>query len=225
MIRFIQDYTTKALPPEHFERDQEVSRSPESELYFVQLGVAGFLVDGVLVGQDYQPLVTNTVVQVVSPGDRRFADVGRGGEVIGLDAPQRASTGPGNTAVFGAAANQTELTQVEFDQLRADLAASVEQFDEHRATSGAEIERLTGRETELVEQLRVSNVEQDRLKGTIDKLEQDLKSASAIIGDLEKKVASGAEATGQLDAAKADLASAQRRVAELEAAASKSKRG
>jgi hypothetical protein len=145
MIKFLQNYTTTALPPERFEQDQEVSgRSEESELYFVRLGVAGYVVDGVLVDQDYKPIVlTQTVAVVETPRDRRFAS-GRGGEMLGLDAPQRASTGPGNVAVFGDANAVGEgPSWVEFDQLTSDLAGSASQFEEHRTASATQIDGLT----------------------------------------------------------------------------------
>lgn len=144
MIEFIQDYTTKALPPEVFKAKEQVERSPESELYFVRLGVAGFVHNGELVGEDYKPLVvTQTVVQVVSPGDRRFADGGRGGEMLGLATPQRASTGPGNDVVFGTSNVSTGLQQVQVDQLSSDLAASIQQLDEHRDLTSGQINELT----------------------------------------------------------------------------------
>jgi hypothetical protein len=144
MIEFIQDYTTKALPPEVFKTKEQVERSPESELYFVRLGVAGFVHNGELVGEDYKPLVvTETVVQVVSPGDRRFADGGRGGEMLGLVTPQRASTGPGNDVVFGTSNVSTGLQQVQVDQLSSDLAASIQQLDEHRDLTSGQINELT----------------------------------------------------------------------------------
>ncbi|MDN4632310.1 hypothetical protein QCD71_12350 [Sphingomonas sp. PsM26] len=144
MIEFIQDYTTKALPPEVFKTKDQVKRSPESELYFVRLGVAGFVHNGELVGEDYKPLVrVETVVQVVSPGDRRFADGGRGGEMLGLATPQRASTGPGNDVVFGTSDVSTGLQQVQVDQLSSDLAASMQQLDEHRDLTSGQITELT----------------------------------------------------------------------------------
>src|SRR5438105_3492574 len=99
MIEFIQDYVTKSLPPETFKDGERVERSPESELYLVQLGVAGYIHDGRLVDQDYQPLVRKPAVVVVT-SDRRLADTGRAGEMLGLDAPQRATSGPGNAVVF-----------------------------------------------------------------------------------------------------------------------------
>jgi len=144
MIRFIQDYTTKSLPPEHFEKGQEVStRSAESELYFVRLGVAGYVVDGVLVDQDYHPIVETQTVVVVDSADRRFRDGGRSGEMLGLDAPQRASTGPGNAVVFGTNDVDPDLSRVQVDQLTSDLAASLQQLDEHRTSTSEQIETLT----------------------------------------------------------------------------------
>lgn len=142
MIEFLQDYTTKSLPPEVFTDGQHVERSPESELYFVRLGVAGYLVDGKLVGEDYQPIERKTVA-VISTTDRRFGG-GRAGEVIGIDAPQRASTGPGNEVVFSGQPDSTSLDPVEVAQLRTDLAASIEQLDDHRTSTTAQIEQITG---------------------------------------------------------------------------------
>jgi chaperonin cofactor prefoldin len=142
MIEFLQDYTTKSLPPEVFKDGEQVERSPESELYFVRLGVAGYLVDGKLVGEDYQPIERKTVAVIVTT-DRRFSG-GRAGEVIGLDAPQRASTGPGNEVVFSGQPDSTTLSPVEAEQLRTDLAVSINQLDDHRTATTAQIEELTG---------------------------------------------------------------------------------
>ncbi|EZP57253.1 hypothetical protein [Sphingomonas sp. RIT328] len=142
MIEFLQDYTTKSLPPEVFKDGQQVERSAESELYFVRLGVAGYLVDGKLLGEDYQPIERQTVAVIVTT-DRRFGG-GRAGEVIGVDAPQRASTGPGNDVVFSGQPDSTSLDPVEVAQLRTDLAASIEQLDDHRTSTTAQIEELTG---------------------------------------------------------------------------------
>lgn len=143
MIEFIQDYVTKALPPEAFTDGQQVERSAESELYLVRLGVAGYLVDGKLVDQDYLPITRQTVV-VVATTDRRFSDAGRGGETIGLEAPQRATSGPGNEVLFAGQPDSTTLGGVEFEQLRGDLAASASQFEQYRTTNESEIERLKG---------------------------------------------------------------------------------
>jgi len=143
MIEFIQDYVTKALPPEAFTDGQQVERSAESELYLVRLGVAGYLVDGKLVDQDYLPITRQTVV-VVATTDRRFSDAGRGGEMIGLAAPQRATSGPGNEVLFAGQPDSMTLGGVKFEQLRGDLAASTSQFEQYQATSESEVERLKG---------------------------------------------------------------------------------
>lgn len=143
MIEFIQDYVTKALPPESFKDGDKVERSTESELYFVRLGVAGYVHDGNIVDQDYQPIERKTVVIVTT--DRRFTDVaGRGGETIGLEAPQRATSGPGNDVVFSGQPDSMTLGGVEFEQLSGDLAASRGEFETYRTTSEGEIERLKG---------------------------------------------------------------------------------
>jgi hypothetical protein len=143
MIEFIQNYVTKALPPESFTDGQQVERSAESELYFVRLGVAGYLVDGKLLDQDYLPITRQTVV-VVATTDRRFSDTGRGGEVIGLEAPQRATSGPGNEVLFAGQPDSTTLGGVEFEQLRGDLASSASQFEQYRTINESEVERLKG---------------------------------------------------------------------------------
>lgn len=181
MIEFIQDYVTKALPPESFTDGQQVSgRSAESELYFVRLGVAGYVVDGKLVDQDFQPIVRQTVL-VVATSDRRFADTGRGGEVIGLDAPQRATSGPGNDALFSGQPESTTLGGVEFDQLRSDLASSASQFEEYRTTSEGEIERLKGLIDAGTEAFRTADSafgeERTKLTGERDQALADLKES------------------------------------------------
>lgn len=49
-IKFLQDYSTKAHPPEHFALGQVVSgREEASEGHFVSRGYAAFLVDGKLI--------------------------------------------------------------------------------------------------------------------------------------------------------------------------------
>lgn len=140
MIKFIQDYTTKALPPESFEKDQEVERSTESERYFVQLGVAGYLIDDKLVDQEYRPIVVETIV-VVGSTDRRFADAGRGGETLGFDGPQRASTGPGNAVMFGREdvfeTADGELHHVQVEQLASDLPPPAQSVEATTARASA----------------------------------------------------------------------------------------
>ena len=177
MIEFLQDYVTKALPPESFTDGEQVTRSPESELYFVRLGVAGYVIDGKLVDQDYQPIVRK-VIAVIETVDRRFADTGRGGEIIGLDAPQRASSGPGNDVVFSGQPDGTTLGSLEFEQLRGDLAASSSQFAEFRTTSESEIERLKGLLDAGTEAFRTADSafaqEREKLTGERDQALADL---------------------------------------------------
>jgi len=144
MIEFIQNYVTKALPPESFKDGEQVERSAESELYFVRLGVAGYLIDGKLVDQDYQPTVRQPVI-IVATTDRRFAaDTGRGGEAIGLAAPQRATSGPGNAVLLSGQPDSMTLGGVEVDQLRGDIAASVSQVEEGQTANEDEMDRLKG---------------------------------------------------------------------------------
>ncbi len=180
MIEFIQDYVTKALPPESFKDGEQVERSTESELYFVRLGVAGYLVDGKLFDQDYQPIVRQTVV-VVATTDRRFSDTGRGGEVIGLEAPQRATSGPGNEALFSGQPESTTLGGVEFEQLRGDLASSRGEFETYRTTSEGEIDRLKGLIDAGTEAFRTADTafgeERTKLTGERDQARDDLKLA------------------------------------------------
>lgn len=142
MIEFIQDYVTKAFPPETFEDGDRVERSTESELYFVRLGVAGYVIDDKLLDQDHRPIERKTVIAVVAT-DRRFAANGRGGEVIGLDAPQRASSGPGNAVVFSGQPETVSLSATEAEQLRGDLAASVSQYEDHRTSTAEQIDQIT----------------------------------------------------------------------------------
>ena len=88
--------------------------------------------EGKLVDQDYQAIVRQPVVIVAATADRRFAvDTGRGGEVIGLAAPQRATSGPGNEALLSGQPDSTTLGGVEIEQLRGDIATSASQFDEY----------------------------------------------------------------------------------------------
>ncbi len=145
MIEFIQNYVTKALPPESFKDGEQVERSAESELYFVRLGVAGYLIDGKLFDQDYQPIVRQPVGIVAATADRRFAaDTGRGGEAIGLAAPQRATSGPGNAVLLSGQPDSMTLGGVEVDQLRGDIAASASQVEEGQTANEGELDRLKG---------------------------------------------------------------------------------
>ncbi|WP_230769527.1 hypothetical protein [Sphingomonas sp. Leaf4] len=205
MIKFLQDYRTKAVPPEAFEDGQEVERSSESERYFVGLGVAAYLVDGKLYDQDYQPLTVVEVTEVVST-DRRFIDTGRGGEMLGLDAPARATTGPGNAVAFNldpAAATGVDL-QREIDLLQKESDERLRLVVIERDDLADDIFQLRG---QLVE---------------VEKARDDA-TARANAADTRATEAEGklAEADGRAEAAASDLAAAVARIAELEAEASK----
>lgn len=184
MIKFLQDYTTKALPPEVFAADQEVERSPESELYFVRLGVAGFVVDGKVVDEDYNPIVRQTVA-VITTTDRRFMDTGRGGEVLGLDGPARASSGPGNQVVFAGQPDSIGLSNVEAEQLRTDLAAALAGQGEH----AAQIEGMTDKAAALEERLLAAEAERDRLTGEASVLQTDLADARTALEAAQARIA------------------------------------
>ncbi len=137
MIEFLQDYKTQAVPPETFEAGQQVKRSEASELYFVRLGVAGFVTDAGLVNEDHRPIGSTlaSVAEVVTPGDRRFAFGGRGGELaLGLDAPQRATSGPGN-AILAGGDQQTTAAVGEIERLTSELADANAEGDELAQTA------------------------------------------------------------------------------------------
>jgi len=202
MIEFIQDYVTKALPPESFTDGQQVERSAESELYFVRLGVAGYLVDGKLLDQDYLPITRQTVV-VVATTDRRFSDAGRGGETIGLEAPQRATSGPGNDVLFAGQSDSTTLGGVELEQLRGDLAASASQFEQYQATSESEVERLKG----LIDAATDAFHKADTAFG---------EERTTLVGERDKALADLKDSRSQHEGLVLEYQSAQKQVAELE---------
>lgn len=218
MLKFLQDYTTKAIPPEVFKVDQEVERSPESELYFVRLGVAGFLVDGVVLNEDYQPIVRPSVAIVAAP-DRRFADTGRGGEVIGLDTPARASSGPGNAAVFAGQPDSVGLTHVEAEQLRADLAAAVAS----NSASEARHLALSGDVTALQASLSKAESARNDLTGEVEGLRAELatarQNAETALADVDALRSENAGLSAQLGDAMAAVETAQATISDLEKAA------
>lgn len=183
MIEFLQDYETDALPPEVFKSGQRVTRSKASETYLVGLGVAAYVVNGKLVDQDHRPVeVRSTVVEVVTPGERRGVSSARGGEVIGLDAPQRASTGP--------VAGTPEVV----------LRAQVEQLTTERdAATDALTSQQDGHEAEIAS-----------IRAERDQARADLGAASKArddaISDATAKSAALAEAQAALEAANARVA-------------------
>lgn len=198
MIEFIQNYVTKALPPESFKDGEQVERSAESELYFVRLGVAGYLIDGKLVDQDYQPIIRQPVI-VVATADRRFAaDTGRGGEAIGLAAPQRATSGPGNAVLLSGQPDSMTLGGVEVDQLRGDIAASASQFEDGQTADEGEMDRLKGLIEAGNDAFREMNnshlADKDELRQQIDTLTNDF---VALTGERDQALADLKDARSQ----------------------------
>jgi hypothetical protein len=193
MIEFLQDYETKAIPPEFFELGQQVKRSEDSELYFVRLGVAGYVTENGLVGEDYRPIVPpSTVAEVVTPGDRRFAMGGRAGELaLGLDAPQRATSGPGNVLLAGGD-QQTAAAQGELERLIAELADANAEGDDLAKKSevlkselAAERQAHTAARDELVRvQTDLGAAETGRAEA-----EKTLEAANQRVAELEQQLA------------------------------------
>ncbi len=191
MIEFLQDYVTKSLPPETFKDEERVERSAESELYLVQLGVAGYVHDGLLVDADYQPITRTEKVLVVTT-DRRFADTGRAGEVIGLDTPQRATSGPGNDVVFSGQPDSTVLGDTEFEQLRSDFASVTGEFELYRTGSTEEIDRLKGlidAGNDAFREMNNSHVEdKERLTSERDEAIRERDEAKSYADDLSARI-------------------------------------
>lgn len=202
MIEFLQDYETKALPPEVFKKGERPERSSESELYFVQLGVAAYVVDGRLVDMDYRPIVeTPSVAEVVTPGDRRFGVGGRAGELpLGIAAPQRATTGPGNDVVFGG------------DQHTASLTAELERLGVDLRTAGEELLLVSGERDQLRSDLAALTTDRDRVSAELD-------GANAQATEREKALRADLDGSrDKVASLEADLSAAQARIAELERA-------
>lgn len=189
MIEFLQDYVTKAAPPEVFAKGQQVTRSPESELYFVGRGLAGYVIDGQLVDQDYQPIV------VAQPEASDAATVmGRAGELaLGDGTPQRASSGP-----------QVAVTS---DSLTA------EQRD---ALSRALAER--GLLEELVRERDASIVTlNDRIADITTQLSGNADRANETIADRDREIERLTNAAADAEKVAADLVAAQEEIARLTA--------
>ncbi|EGI55012.1 hypothetical protein SUS17_2104 [Sphingomonas sp. S17] len=193
MIEFLQDYTTKAIPPESFERGQQVKRSEDSELYFVRLGVAAYVTENGLVGEDYRPIVpASTVAEVVTPGDRRFAMGGRAGELaLGLDAPQRATSGPGNILLAGGD-QQTAAAQGELERLIAELAdANAEGDDLAKASEALKSELAAERQAHTATRDELSRVQTDLGAAETGRAEAEktLEAANQRVAELEQQLA------------------------------------
>lgn len=193
MIEFLQDYETKAIPPEVFELGQQVKRSDDSELYFVRLGVAGYVTENGLVGEDYRPIVPpSTVAEVVTPGDRRFAMGGRSGELaLGLGAPQRATSGPGNVLLAGGD-QQTAAAQGELERLIAELADSnAEGVDLAKASEDLKSELAAERQAHTATRDELSRVQTDLGAAETGRAEAEktLEAANQRVVELEQQLA------------------------------------
>lgn len=193
MIEFLQDYETKAIPPEFFELGQQVKRSDDSELYFVRLGVAGYVTENGTVGEDYRPIVSpSTVAEVVTPGDRRFAMGGRAGELaLGLDAPQRATSGPGNVLLAGGD-QQTAAAQGELERLIAELAdANAEGDDLAKASEVLKSELAAERQAHTATRDELSRVQTDLGAAETGRAEAEktLETANQRVAELEQQLA------------------------------------
>lgn len=199
MIEFLQDYTTEALPPEHFSKGEQVSRSEESERYFVGRGLAGYLVDGKLVDADHRPIVTAVVaVEVVTPGERR-ADPGfRAGEVM-TGQPPRASSGPGVPFVepeAGMAGAPPVVLEAEVERLKAALLASEEMFHDMNNSHVSTAEDLRSEVARLSTDLAAANELREQalseLAGMQDRheqLSQELEAARRATDEAADRVA------------------------------------
>lgn len=193
MIEFLQDYETKAIPPEVFELGQQVKRSEDSELYFVRLGVAAYVTENGLVGEDYRPIVSpSTVTEVVTPGDRRFAMGGRAGELaLGLDAPQRATSGPGNVLLAGGD-QQTAAAQGELERLIAELAdANAEGDDLAKASEVLKSELAAERQAHTAARDELVRVQTDLGAAETGRAEAEktLEAANQRVAELEQQLA------------------------------------
>lgn len=168
MIEFLQDYTTEALPPEHFRKGEQVTRSEESERYFVGRGLAGYLLDGKLVDIDHRPVVTAAVaVEIVQPGDRRIDLAVRAGEIM-TGQPPRASSGPGVPfvePVTGAEGSPPVVLQAEVERLKAALATSDDLFRDMNNSHVEAADKLRGEIEQLTTQRAQAVAEYEKLQG------------------------------------------------------------
>ena len=179
MIQFLTDYDTKAVPSEHFSKDQRVEREEGSELYFVRLGIAAFVVDGELVDQDHRPLIDSGPVVV---NDLR----GTVAVSLGLITPARASSSLAVGTPEVVLRAELERVGIVADQAGADLLGAQAERDEARA----EAERLTTALTAVEEGRTEAQRERDEAQGErdearreVDDLRQQLVEAKAPTGD------------------------------------------
>lgn len=201
MIEFLQDYKTQAVPPETFEAGQQVKRSEASELYFVRLGVAGFVTDAGLVNEDHRPIgsTLTSVAEVVTPG---------------LDAPQRATSGPGN-AILAGGDQQITAAVGEIERLTAELAdANAEGNELAQGADRLKLALATEQQAHSAtrEELGRVRTDLDAAQNGRAEAEKAHAAAKARIEDLERQLAEATKpATEQQDgksqpASKADKA-------------------
>ncbi|MDP1026389.1 hypothetical protein Q5H91_04125 [Sphingomonas sp. KR1UV-12] len=202
MIEFLQDYTTEALPPESFKRGDRVERSDESEMYFVGRGLAAFLHDGKLVDADYRPVVvTETVVEIVQPGNRRLDAAVRAGEVM-TGQPPRASSGPGAAFVEPATGTVGAPPVV--------LEAEIERLKEEIERLGGEV--LNG--ADLFRDMNNSHVARaDELLADVQRITAERDRADEKLAAANERIT---ETEQQFENSKSDLSAANSRIAELE---------
>lgn len=205
MIEFLQNYTTEALPPETFKKGEQVSRSEESERYFVGRGLAGYVVDGKLVDLDHQPIVPAVaLVEIVQPGDRRLDLGGRAGEIM-TSQPPRASSGPGVPFVepaVGVEGSPPVVLEAEVERLKAALATSDELFrdmstshETEKDQLRADVERLTKERDEAISGRDLLAKDHADLHEQLDELvsdqaglEQSAQADGARIAELEQQL-------------------------------------
>lgn len=204
-IRFIQDYATRAIPPEVFAAGDEVTRSDASELYFVQRGVAGYVTDAGLVDQDHRAInPASAIAEVVVPGENRFGSAGRAGELmLGLDAPQRGTSGPGNSVLAVGGDQQTAAAAGELERLTVALRRSgddVLEITSDRDRLRNELDHALRTGVDTTGQLDAERVRSGDLQRELESerartqdLQEALASAESRVADLEAKAAAGAE--------------------------------
>jgi hypothetical protein len=204
MIEFLQDYTTEALPPEKFAKGAQVTRSEESERYFVGRGLAGYVVDGKLVDIDHLPLTPQTItVEVVQPGERRADLAVRAGEIM-TGQPPRATSGPGVPFVepeAGIAGSPAVVMEAEIERLKGLLATGDDLFremnnshvDTHDTLRG-DVDRLTGElagvRSELDQAKSAAAAAQERHEAHVRDANERHEADANRIADLERQLSS-----------------------------------
>jgi hypothetical protein len=181
MIEFIQDYVTKALPPESFTDGQQVERSAESELYFVRLGVAGYLVDGKLLDQDYLPITRQTVVVVATTGQPDSTTLG------GVEFEQLRGDLAASTSQF----EQYQATsESEVERLKGLIDAATDAFHKADTAFGEERTTLAGERDKALADLKESRRQHESLV-------LEYQSAQSQIAELKRLLAEANKPDGK----------------------------